>query len=294
MLRKRGALVLLVVLLGPMALAAQEVGPYVGMLAPPFTLKDLEGREVSLEDFRGKGVLLNFWATWCPPCRKEIPALQEFYQTYGDKVVILGINMMEIKVAVARFAEKYGITYPLLLDHRGEVATKYRVRLLPTSFFIDEGGVIREIISGELSLERLAYVFARKVFGSDLIPLGFTAEATAELDADGDGHPEAALLDADGDDRPDGGMIDPNSDGLSDAMAVIFKEAARGFAPLDTVVLKKGIDLETGRLIIQYLSLDLDRDSNPEIRIADRDFDGLPDEISVDYDDNGAVDLKYP
>jgi len=273
----------------------QDVGPYIGALAPDFTLKDLEGHEVSLADFRGKGVLLNFWAVWCGPCRQEVPTLEKFYQKYGDRVQVIGVDLAEDQATVASFVERYELTYPILLDSQGRVAAEYRVMSIPKSFFIDDEGVIRDIISGPLrSLEHLAYDFAREVFQSDLIPLGVPAEVISELDRNGDGHPEAALLDVDGDGRPDGGMIDADSDGTNEALAVIFNREARGRAPVGTVEIKKAFDLEKKEPIVKRLLIDLNDNTNPEIKLEDAQFDGIPDEIVLDPDDDGAADLRFP
>ena len=295
-----GVTVLLALGLGPtnfgnFAVAQdREEAPEVGAPAPAFTLPNLEGEEVSLEDFRGKGVLINFWATWCGPCREEIPALQEFYETYGDRVVVLGIDIRESPSTVRRFVEARGITYPILLDTQGRVAARYEILAIPSSFFVDEDGIIREVIRGALNTKRLAYTFARKVYRSDLIPLGVEMTATEVLDADGDGSPEAELLDADGDGRPDGGRIDVDGDGTPEAEALVYKNVARGWAPLNTVETQLTVDLATGGAIVQWLKVDLDGDTTPEIYLEDRDFDGRPDVIALDPDDDGAPELQAP
>lgn len=114
-------------------------------VATNFTLDSLtDGDEISLEDFRGKGVVLNFWATWCGPCREEMPLFEETWKKYKDKdVVFLGIDVMDDKDNASEFLETIGITYPNLYDPSGKVSGKYKVIALPATFFIDkEGNVV--------------------------------------------------------------------------------------------------------------------------------------------------------
>ncbi len=121
----------------------------VGFLAPDFTLDGLDGQPISLRDLRGQAIVLNFWATWCPPCREEMPALERVYQARRqDGVVVLGVNQMEAKAQVQRFLDERGITFPIALDTDGEVGRAYRVRALPTTYFIDRHGVIRDMVIG--------------------------------------------------------------------------------------------------------------------------------------------------
>ena len=113
--------------------------------APDFTLENLEGTAVSLSDFRGKVVLLDFWATWCPPCRKEIPHLKELHTEYGDDgLVILGIALdVKGRRVVAPFVEEHQLPYPIVLGGQ-EVSRAYGgVRNIPTAFLIDRDGLIR-------------------------------------------------------------------------------------------------------------------------------------------------------
>ncbi|MFQ5855597.1 MAG: TlpA family protein disulfide reductase [Anaerolineae bacterium] len=113
--------------------------PTVGDPAPDFTLKNLEGEEVSLSDFKGRPVLINFWATWCPPCRFEMPAIQKMYAKYQDEgFVVLAVDVEESISAVKRYIEQGGYTFTVLLDYKGEVSNgPYRVRAFPTSYFVD-------------------------------------------------------------------------------------------------------------------------------------------------------------
>ena len=137
-------------------LAAQSclsVGIKVGHLAPDFTLADLEGNPVHLGDFRGKVVFLNFWATLCPPCRAEMPDIEELYQKYKDEgVVIIGVNVGESKSTVRDFVEANGYSWTFVIDVTGEVSIgKYMVNNIPSSFFIDKDGVIRAASVGYMS-----------------------------------------------------------------------------------------------------------------------------------------------
>ncbi|HEY65307.1 MAG TPA: TlpA family protein disulfide reductase [Caldilineae bacterium] len=124
-------------------------GARVDFLAPDFTLNNLDGDPVSLSDYQGQVVILNFWATWCPPCREEMPTLEEVYRDrVRDGLVVLGVNQMEPADRVREFLESLNLTFPVVLDTRGEVARLYRVRAYPTTYFIDRGGVIRDMVIG--------------------------------------------------------------------------------------------------------------------------------------------------
>jgi peroxiredoxin len=125
--------------------------PQVDFLAPDFTLMTPEGEAVTLSELRGRAVLLNLWATWCPPCRAEMPAIQKLYDEYKDAgFTVLAVNMtyQDDPNAVTPFFQEYGLTFPLLLDITGEVGAKYELRSLPSSFFIDRTGTIKEVVIG--------------------------------------------------------------------------------------------------------------------------------------------------
>jgi len=133
-----------------------KVAPKVGALAPPFELETPSGEKASLESFRGRPLILNFWATWCPPCRAEMPDLQAFYErNQGRGVVVIGIDQGEDAKAVNEFLSEFEprITYPILLDKDGEVSRKYRLFGLPSSFFIDSDGIIRALWPGFMNAE---------------------------------------------------------------------------------------------------------------------------------------------
>lgn len=124
--------------------------PKAGFLAPDFTLTTTDGETVTLSALRGKPVIVNFWATWCPPCRAEMPAFEQVWQRFNrGEVMILGVNQGENATAVVRFARDYvGTSFPLLLDSRTEVGARYGIRALPTTFFIDADGRIQDVKVG--------------------------------------------------------------------------------------------------------------------------------------------------
>jgi peroxiredoxin len=120
----------------------------VGASAPEFTLPTREGTELSLSQLRGKPVLLNFWATWCQPCREEMPYIQAVYEEVGEDLFILAVNIQETKPSVEEFLQQGGFTFPVALDHQGDVARNYGIRFIPTTFLIDREGIIREVKAG--------------------------------------------------------------------------------------------------------------------------------------------------
>jgi peroxiredoxin len=128
------------------------VGVNVGESAPSFTLVDLDGNQVSLSNFRGKAVFVNFWATWCPPCRAEMPEMEAVYQEYKNKdVVVIGVNVLESEDDVRQFVEQGGYSWTFLLDVSGEVAANYEVVSIPASFFIDREGIIQAVNIGSMT-----------------------------------------------------------------------------------------------------------------------------------------------
>lgn len=137
---------------------AAEERPEVGYAAPNFTLVGLDGKEVRLADLKGKPVFLNFWATWCPPCREEMPAIQKLFTIYGKDVAFLTVNMTVTERStknIEDFLRQNGYTLPVVLDKSGDVATKYLVRAIPTSFFVDRKGIIREKVVGSMNEETM-------------------------------------------------------------------------------------------------------------------------------------------
>lgn len=139
--------------------SSTAAAPQVGFNAPDFSLQTLEGGTYTLSELRGQVVLVNLWATWCPPCRAEMPAIQKVYEEYqGQGLVVLGINstVQDELSAVAPFIVDYGLTFPILLDETGQVSSTYQLRSLPSSYFIDRAGIIRYVVSGPMS-EALLY-----------------------------------------------------------------------------------------------------------------------------------------
>ena len=121
----------------------------LGQVAPTFTLPDLAGEQVSLDEARGKVIFVMFWASWCHPCMKEMPEVQatfEHYKSQGFQVV--AVNFGESTATAQATADRFGLTFPVLMDRRGNVAAEYRVLGLPLSFFVDSEGIVRERIFG--------------------------------------------------------------------------------------------------------------------------------------------------
>jgi peroxiredoxin len=151
------ACALLVILVGLPALDVWSMGsrvPTVGMQAEDFRLTDLAGKEQSLSQYRGKIVLLNFWATWCKPCTTEMPAMQTVYDKLRDKgFVVLAVNELEDNAKVREHIKQYGHTFPVLMDHDNTVANQFGVFGLPVSVFIDQEGRVQEYIKGGLLTE---------------------------------------------------------------------------------------------------------------------------------------------
>lgn len=130
----------------------------IGKPAPAFTLKNLAGDEVSLSDYQGKYVLINFWATWCGYCDLEMPDLQIFNDEHED-IVVLAIDVNEKKEDVEDYITKGGYTFDVVLDTTGTVSHNYLVSGLPTSYFVDPDGILLGGIPGMLTLERMNELF---------------------------------------------------------------------------------------------------------------------------------------
>lgn len=120
-----------------------------GAPAPDFVLPVLGGETMKLSDLRGQGVVLNFWGTWCPPCREEMPALDSAHQKFKDKgVQVIGVNIGESDVVVSSFMEKYQLSFPMLMDRNSEISRLYQVGNLPQTVFIDGEGMINRVVVG--------------------------------------------------------------------------------------------------------------------------------------------------
>lgn len=127
--------------------------PVAGHPAPDFELNTLDGNTIRLSDFQGKPVVVNFWATWCPPCRAEFPDFQDAAVDNADSLVIIGINntSADQRDNISPFLEEFGITFPIVLDEKGDVVEAYRVLGLPTTVFINSDGIINEVFTGPLN-----------------------------------------------------------------------------------------------------------------------------------------------
>lgn len=139
---------------GPITLTE---APIVGHLAPDFSLETAVGQTITLSEIvdtsgvSGQPVILNFWASWCGPCRVEMPSLQEASVRYNGRVAFIGINQGEDWTKINAFGAEYKVTYPLLIDPDNRVNRLYEVNSLPTTVIVDQNGVVREVIIGILS-----------------------------------------------------------------------------------------------------------------------------------------------
>lgn len=140
---------------------ANVKGLTIGVKAPDFELKTLSGETVKLSDLKGKKVMLNFWATWCPPCKAEMPAMEKFHKEAGDEIVILAVNI-DPHLDVKAFVDENAITFPIPLDEEDKVNETYQVLSIPTTYFIDSNGNIGNKYIGAMNYETM------KQFSSEL------------------------------------------------------------------------------------------------------------------------------
>ncbi len=140
------------------ASASGRIAPHTGFLAPEISLLDTNGNEITLSELRGHPVIINFWATWCPPCRAEMPAMQRAYKDFEEEgVIILAVNStnQDALPAVQQFIVEYDISFPVLYDNQGTAANTYQISSLPTTFFVGKDGVITEVVIGGPMAEAL-------------------------------------------------------------------------------------------------------------------------------------------
>ena len=145
-----------------------SVGTNVTQLGPGFSLKTLAGDTARLEDYRGKVVLLNFWVSWCPPCKEEMRLIQAAYEKHKDEgFVVLGIDMAfeDNTTEVERFVEDLGLTFPILMDEDGSVSRDYRVFSIPTSIYLDGDGIVRHFQIGATTGEQLNQYLEEMLLG---------------------------------------------------------------------------------------------------------------------------------
>jgi peroxiredoxin len=142
--------------------------PQAGFLAPDFRLNTLTGSEIHLSDLRGKAVLVNIWASWCPPCRAEMPAIERVYQSYKDQgLVVLAVNAtsLDSMVNATSFVSENKLNFPILLDEKGSIIHLYQAESLPSSFFIGRDGIIQEVVIGGPMAEALLISRVEKLLG---------------------------------------------------------------------------------------------------------------------------------
>lgn len=131
--------------------AGKIPAPHVGFLAPDFELQSPSGESIKLSDLRGQAVLVNLWATWCPPCRDEMKSIENVYQEYKEQgFTVLAVNMtyQDDPLRVLPFVEEQALTFPILLDETGKIGDAYQLRSLPSSYFIRRDGIINEVVIG--------------------------------------------------------------------------------------------------------------------------------------------------
>lgn len=131
--------------------AETAAAPQQGFLAPDFELNTPNGEQITLSELRGQAVLVNLWATWCPPCRAEMQSIEKVYQEYRNEgFMVLAVNMtyQDNALEVMPFVREQGLTFPILLEETGEMAGLYQLRSLPSSYFIRRDGIINEVVIG--------------------------------------------------------------------------------------------------------------------------------------------------
>jgi cytochrome c biogenesis protein CcmG/thiol:disulfide interchange protein DsbE len=135
----------------------KTTGLAIGNAAPDFELKTLDGKSIRLSELQGQKVILNFWATWCPPCRAEMPEMQNFYEKYNKDVEVFAVNLtsQDSRDKVHSFIKENGLTFPVVLDEEGDVLKLYKISPIPTSYIIDSEGIIRHKYVGPMTYDQM-------------------------------------------------------------------------------------------------------------------------------------------
>jgi peroxiredoxin len=131
---------------------ANNEGLAIGAKAPDFELKTLTGETVILSNLKGKKVMLNFWATWCPPCKAEMPEMEQFSKEANEDILVLAVNI-DPQLDVQGFIDENKITFPILLDAEDKVNETYQILSIPTTYFIDSKGIIQNKYTGAMDLD---------------------------------------------------------------------------------------------------------------------------------------------
>ena len=149
--------------------AGRIPAPQKGFLAPDFSLADPGGKYYSLASLRGKPVVINLWATWCPPCRQEMPTIEQYYRQFAPQgLVVLAVNAtaQDYPLNIVPFAQQYGLTFPILLDETGDVAARYELRSLPSTYFINRDGSVAEVVIGGPMSGALLQTYIQEIISS--------------------------------------------------------------------------------------------------------------------------------
>jgi peroxiredoxin len=141
---------------------SDEVGLEQGMIAPDFELTTLDGEVMKLSDYRGEPVMINFWATWCPPCRAEMPDMQRLYENEGYSILALNMTETENNIErVGEFVDELELTFPILMDEASDVMNAYKIQVYPTSYMIDSNGRVQSIILGAMNHDQMLQQMSR-------------------------------------------------------------------------------------------------------------------------------------